>query len=83
MAFDNKITTTEFLNFSEKLVHKTFDIRNGEGLRVALMWIYIFLIISSLLIVKPVVTSLFLYRFGADKLAYVFILIANSDSSLY
>lgn len=76
MVFDNKITTTEFLNFSEKLVHKTFDIRNGEGLRVALMWLYIFLIISSLLIVKPVVTSLFLYRFGADKLAYVFILIA-------
>jgi len=76
VAFDNKITTTEFLNFSEKLVHKTFDIRNGEGLRVALMWLYIFLIISSLLIVKPVVTSLFLYRFGADKLAYVFILIA-------
>lgn len=76
MTFENKITTTEFLNFSEKLVHKTFDIRNGEGIRVALMWLYIFLIISSLLIVKPVVASLFLYRFGADKLAYVFILIA-------
>ncbi|HEX9973519.1 MAG TPA: Npt1/Npt2 family nucleotide transporter, partial [bacterium] len=40
------------------------------------MWLYIFLIISSLLIIKPVVTSLFLYRFGADRLAYVFILIA-------
>ena len=76
MTFDNKIRTTEFLNFSEKLVHKTFDIRNGEGLRVLLMWLYIFLIISSLLIVKPVVASLFLYKFGADKLAYVFILIA-------
>lgn len=76
VAFDNKIPTTEFLNFSEKLVQKTFDIRNGEGIRVILMWIYIFLIISSLLIIKPVVASLFLYKFGADKLAYAFILIA-------
>jgi AAA family ATP:ADP antiporter len=76
VTFDNKIRTTEFLNFSEKLVHKTFDIRNGEGIRVVLMWLYIFLIISSLLIVKPVVASLFLYKFGADRLAYAFMLIA-------
>ncbi|MCU0643307.1 MAG: hypothetical protein MUC94_03515 [bacterium] len=76
MQANQKFTATELLNFSEKLVYKTFDLRNGEGLRVLLMWLYIFLIISSLLIIKPVVTSLFLYRFGADRLAYVFMLIA-------
>lgn len=76
MQANQKILTTEFFNFSEKLIHKTFDVRTGEGLRVALMWLYIFLIIASLMIIKPVVTSLFLYRFGADRLAYVFMLIA-------
>ena len=76
MAFDHRFTATEFLNFSEKLIYRAFDIRNGEGTRVILMWLYIFLIISSLLIIKPVVASLFLYKFGADRLAYAFMLIA-------
>lgn len=85
MTTENKYTTTEFLNFSEKLVHRTFDIRNGEGIRVALMWLYIFFVISSLLIIKPVVTSLFLSKFGANRLAYVFILIAvfAAPTSIY
>ncbi|MBN1350164.1 hypothetical protein JXJ21_12190 [candidate division KSB1 bacterium] len=81
MQFDSKIYIDVY-SAGEKLVHKTFDIRQGEGLRVTLMWLYIFLIISSLLIVKPVVTSLFLSKFGAEKLAYVFILIAISAAPI-
>lgn len=40
------------------------------------MFAYIFLVISCLLIVKPVRNSLFLTRFGAAQLPYVFILVA-------
>jgi AAA family ATP:ADP antiporter len=48
----------------------------GYGLRAGLMFSYIFLIIASLLIVKPVRTSLFLTRFGPEQLPYVFMLVA-------
>jgi AAA family ATP:ADP antiporter len=59
-----------------KLFNTLFDIREGEGLRAALMFLYIFLIIASLLIVKPVRNSLFLTAFGADQLPFAFILVA-------
>jgi AAA family ATP:ADP antiporter len=58
------------------LTHRLLDIREGEGPRTALMFGYIFLIIASLMIVKPVRNSLFLIQFGIDKLPYVFILTA-------
>ncbi len=53
-----------------------FDIREGEGLRATLMFAYIFLVISSLMIAKPVSNSLFLTTFGASRLPYVFIIMA-------
>lgn len=59
-----------------QLLKKLFDIREGEGLRAFLMFSYIFLIIASLLIVKPVRNSLFLTTFGVEKLPYAFILVA-------
>jgi len=40
------------------------------------MFASIFLLIASLLIVKPVRTSLFLVKFGVEKLPYVFVLVA-------
>ncbi len=58
------------------LLARLFDIREGEWLKASLMWLYIFLIISSLMIIKPTVNSLFLSQFGAAKLPYVFILVA-------
>ena len=58
------------------LLKKLFDIREGEGLRAFLMFSYIFLVIASLLIVKPVRNSLFLTTFGVEKLPYAFILVA-------
>ena len=60
----------------KKLFHKLFDIRGGEGSKVTLMFIYVFLLTASLLIVKPVRNSLFLVKFGAEKLPYVFMLVA-------
>lgn len=53
-----------------------FDIRDGEAGRVLCMLLYIFLIISSVMIVKPVCNALFLSRYGAEKLPHAFILVA-------
>jgi len=58
------------------LFQKLFDIRQGEGSKAIMMFLYIFLIIASLLIVKPVRNSLFLTHFGISKLPYAFILVA-------
>ena len=58
------------------MFQRAFDIRKGEWLRAWLMFSYIFLIIASLMIVKPIRNSLFLTRFGAERLPYVYILVA-------
>lgn len=60
----------------KKIFTKLFDIREGEGIRASLMFTYIFLLISSLLILKPVRQSLFLVKFGYEKLPYVYMLMA-------
>lgn len=59
-----------------KLLLRLFDIREGEAFRAVSMFIYIFLLIASLMIVKPIRNSLFLVRFGVEELPYVFILVA-------
>ena len=59
-------------------IGRLFDIREGEGLKASLMFAYIFLIIASLLIIKPVRSSLFLSRFGVGQLPYAYILVAVS-----
>jgi len=74
----------EWRNQKEKMAHprigrflkKAFDIRAGEESRTILMTCFIFLVISSLMIVKPVSTSLFLSKLGASKLPLVFLLVA-------
>ncbi|HQU53307.1 MAG TPA: Npt1/Npt2 family nucleotide transporter, partial [Saprospiraceae bacterium] len=55
---------------------KAFDIRDGEMRRAFLMMAHIFLIISTLLIVKPTVNALFLATFGVRSLPYAFIWVA-------
>ncbi|MDX1667231.1 MAG: Npt1/Npt2 family nucleotide transporter, partial [Saprospiraceae bacterium] len=70
----------------ESFLHRAFDIREGEVSRALLMQVMIFLIICTLLIVKPTVNSLFLSKFGVEKLPNAFVLIALSAalvSSLY
>jgi len=60
----------------EKLLRKTFNIYEGESVRAFLMLSYIFLVISSLLIIKPVSNALFLSKFGVSQLPNAFILVA-------
>ncbi len=57
-------------------LNKSFDIRVGEYRRVVLMQITIFLIISTLLIIKPIVNSLFLSSFGYSYLPTAFIIVS-------
>jgi AAA family ATP:ADP antiporter len=59
-----------------ELFYRVFDMREGEEKRSFLMWTYIFLVISALMIVKPMVNALFLSTFGAERLPQVFILVA-------
>ncbi len=68
------------------LIHRSLDLRQGEGGRVTLMFAYIFLVVSALMIVKPVASALFLSTFGATRLPAAFIMVAVfavAVSSLY
>jgi AAA family ATP:ADP antiporter len=60
----------------KKLFRKLFDIRVGEAPVATLMFFYGFLIIASLSVLKPVRNSLFLIRFGSEKLPFVYVLVA-------
>lgn len=58
------------------LIKKTFDIREGEFRISFFMLAYIFLIIASLLIIKPTVNALFLSELGVEDLPIAFLLVA-------
>lgn len=58
------------------LFKKTFDIRDGEIRISFFMQIYIFLLITVLLMVKPTINALFLSNLGAKHLPYAYILVA-------
>ncbi|UCD52745.1 MAG: hypothetical protein JSW27_08925, partial [Phycisphaerales bacterium] len=53
------------------------DIRREERNQTAAMFTYIFLVIAVLIVVKSVRASLFLQKFGAESLPYVYLLIAG------
>ena len=59
-----------------KFLNTTFGIRDGEIDISFLMQIYIFLIITVLLIIKPIVNALFLSELGAEQLPYGYLLVA-------
>ena len=59
-----------------KLFRQLFDIREGEGLTASLMFAILFFLIACLMIIKPIRNSLFLVKFGVEKLPYVFVLVA-------
>lgn len=67
---------TKIRDYFIELLSSAFDIREGERRRATLMQLNIFLIISTLLIVKPTVNGLFLAKFGAESLPRAFILVA-------
>ncbi|MCF8367535.1 MAG: HEAT repeat domain-containing protein [Bacteroidales bacterium] len=60
----------------EGILRKLFDIRPGEYRKAILMQLNIFLIISTLLIVKPAVNGLFLAKLGVENLPNAFVLVA-------
>ncbi len=62
--------------FFQELVKKTFNIREGEFKISFLMQLYVFLIITSLLIIKPTVNSLFLSELGVESLPIAFLWVA-------
>ncbi|MDH3322770.1 MAG: MFS transporter [Flavobacteriaceae bacterium] len=55
---------------------KSFNIREGEIQIALLMQLYIFIVISVLLLVKPTVTALFLTNLGPENLPYGYLLVA-------
>jgi AAA family ATP:ADP antiporter len=72
------VFSQRFIHISGDILDRLFDIRPGEFIRVFLMFSYIFLVISSLMIIKSVATAQFLSQFGASQLPLVFILVAVS-----
>ena len=68
------------------VLKKTFNIQEGEFRIAFLMQLYVFMIITSLLIIKPTVNSLFLSELGVESLPIAFLwvaLIAYLSSYLY
>lgn len=58
------------------LYKKAFNVRDGEITISFFMQLYIFLVITVLLIVKPTVNTLFLSSLGADRLPYGYLMVA-------
>ena len=58
------------------VLEKLFAIREGEMFRAVSMQFNIFLIITTLLVLKPTVNSLFLSTYGVESLPNAFILVA-------
>jgi AAA family ATP:ADP antiporter len=67
------VSLTDYL---KRFLLKSFDVREGEYRRVFLMQLNIFLIIFTLLIIKPVVNAQFISVIGIDQLPIVFVLVA-------
>ncbi len=60
----------------KKFIQNTFDIRNRELPVSLFMQLYIFLIITTLLIVKPTVNALFLSELTSKSLPYAYLMVA-------
>ena len=58
------------------LIKKIFEIKEGEINISILMQGYIFLIIATLLIIKPAINSLFILEVGVENLPYAYLLVA-------
>ena len=56
--------------------NRTFDVREGEGLRTLFMALYLLLVLLAYYILKPVSRAMFLNKFDIDELPYLYIVIA-------
>ncbi|GJM32617.1 MAG: hypothetical protein DHS20C18_16180 [Saprospiraceae bacterium] len=68
--------TNPVLEALRKILQHTFGVREGELLRALLMQANIFLLISTLLMVKPTANALFLDKIGVEGLPIAFVLVA-------
>ena len=59
------------VSFFSTLVNPFAEIHSGERMKTCLMFLYFFLTISTLYILKPVRSSLFLSEFSAEKLRFI------------
>jgi AAA family ATP:ADP antiporter len=62
----------------KKTLQKFFDIREGEHQKVLLLQFNIFLIVFTLLIIKPIANAKFISVIGIERLPLVFVLVAIS-----
>ena len=53
-------------------VRRIFDVKSGEGLPVALTFVYIALVVCAFLLAKPIRNALFLKQYGPYALVYVY-----------
>src|SRR5687767_4972917 len=51
---------------------RVFDVRAGEGLPVALTFVYIAVVVAAFLLAKPIRNALFLRQYGPHALVYVY-----------
>ena len=62
--------------FAQIWLRSFVDIRPGEGRQTALMFVYYLLVLFAYYILKPVARALFLDKFDADRLPWLYILMA-------
>ncbi|MFD1314993.1 Npt1/Npt2 family nucleotide transporter [Namhaeicola litoreus] len=60
----------------KRFLKKTFNLHEGELKVSLLMQLYIFLVITVLLMVKPSVNAIFLSQLGPENLPYAYLLVA-------
>ncbi|NIR50333.1 hypothetical protein GWO43_17650 [candidate division KSB1 bacterium] len=60
----------------KRLLQKVINIREGEGTRVGIMAGYVFVIIASYNVLKPMTRSLFVSKLGLEQLPILYILLA-------
>src|SRR5512144_3202918 len=53
-------------------LRRFFDVRPGEGLRVLFSFLYVAVVAAAFVLAKPLRNGLFLNRYGAYALVYVF-----------
>jgi AAA family ATP:ADP antiporter len=65
-----------------RFLRAVFDLRQGEGYKSSLMFLYGMLIIATVMILKPVCNTLFLKNenLGPGKLPYAFVLVAITSA---
>ncbi|MBN1998454.1 hypothetical protein JW935_12925, partial [candidate division KSB1 bacterium] len=76
MIKNSPVFKSDIISLFKDSIQTLFNIQRGEERRTLLMFGQIFLIITSLMMIKPVSNSLFFTVIGAEKLPLAFLLTA-------